>query len=85
MLIRLLLRGAGRTMALMGLWGRFPGEVGGELAMAREKARRESYEQKEPIELGTTGTNRPRPTVMYNQCIGCWPGMCFDLGCAVLT
>ena len=29
-LIRLLLLGAGRTMALMGRWGRVPGDVGGE-------------------------------------------------------
>jgi len=30
-LMRLLLRGAGRTMALMGRWGSVPGEAGGEL------------------------------------------------------
>lgn len=36
-LIRLLLRGVGRTMALIGRWGRFPGEAGGELAMAAGK------------------------------------------------
>jgi hypothetical protein len=32
-LIRLLLLGAGRTIALKGLWAKFPGEAGGELAM----------------------------------------------------
>jgi len=33
MLIRLLLLGAGRTMALSGRCGRVPGEAGGELAI----------------------------------------------------
>jgi hypothetical protein len=37
MLNRLLLLGVGRTMALMGRGGRFPGEAGGELAMVDAK------------------------------------------------
>jgi len=35
--MRLLLRGAGRTMALRGRWGRFPGEFGGELVMVEKR------------------------------------------------
>ena len=38
-LMRLLLRGAGRTMALCGRWGRFPGDAGGELAMTGKGGR----------------------------------------------
>jgi hypothetical protein len=33
MLMRLLLRGAGRTMALSGRGGKLPGDAGGELAI----------------------------------------------------